>query len=123
MTASSDIITEIRENVIGVPIQCVTVRTSEQLKKKGSKVDKKTAEVDNLSEQNFIPDKDGFVELVFIVVDGVAKVKQVKTGVQSETHIEILEGLSENDKIVTGNYRVISQTLQDESPVVIEKID
>lgn len=123
MTASSDIITEIREGVIGVPIQCVTVRTPEQLKKKGSKADKKTAEVDNLSEQNFDPDKDGFVELVFIVVDGVAKVKQVKTGVQSETHIEILEGLSENDKIVTGNYRVISQTLQDESPVVIEKID
>ncbi len=123
MTASSDIITEIRKNVIGVPIQCVTVRTLEQLKKKGSKAHKKTLEIDNLSEENFDPDKDGFVELVFVVVDGMAMIKQVKTGIQSETHIEIIEGLSENEKIVTGNYRVISQTLKDETPVVIEKKD
>jgi len=45
---------------------------------------------------------------------------QVKTGIQSETHIEILEGISEGDEIVTGSYRAISQTLQNGSSVVVK---
>ena len=121
MTASSDIVTETRENSIGVPIQCVTVRTPEQLEENSS-TNGETA-VDSLSGEEFVPDKDGFVEVVFIVEDGVSKVKQVKTGIQSETNIEIIEGLSEGEVIVTGNYRAISQTLQNKSDVIVENED
>jgi len=121
MTASSDIVTETRENVIGIPIQCVTVRTPDQLKSKDPQAEGDVAIADTLSEQEYVPDKDGFVEVVFIVVDGQTKAKQVKTGIQSETHIEIVEGLTENDEIVTGNYRAISQILQNNSQVVVEK--
>ncbi|MCU0645303.1 MAG: efflux RND transporter periplasmic adaptor subunit [bacterium] len=120
MTASSDIITETRENAIGIPIQCVTVRTLEQLKAKHTKngVDPVTA--DSLSQPNYVPDKDGFVSVVFVVEKSQAKAKQVKTGIQSETHIEILEGLADGDEIVTGSFRAISQTLQNDSPIVIK---
>lgn len=123
MTASSDIITETRENAIGIPIQCVTVRTPEQLKKKETKETKESGNVahaDSLSEQKYIPDKDGFVPVVFVVEKGQVKARQVKTGIQSETHIEILEGLSEGEEIVTGSYRAISQTLQNDAPVVVK---
>lgn len=122
MTASSDIITETREDALGIPIQCVTVRTPEQLKKKEPKAGG-AAIADNSSEENYVPDKDGFVEVVFIVEDGIAKAKQVKTGIQSETHIEIIEGLSEGEEIVTGSYRAISQTLQNQSQVEVKKVD
>jgi len=122
MTASSDIITETREDALGIPIQCVTVRTPEQLKKKEPKAGG-VAIADSSSEENYVPDKDGFVEVVFIVEDGIAKAKQVKTGIQSETHIEIIEGLSEGEKIVTGSYRAISQTLQNQSKVEIKNVD
>lgn len=120
MTASSDIITETRENAIGIPIQCVTVRTPEQLKKKETKESDNVAHADSLSEQRYIPDKDGFIPVVFIVEKSQVKAKQVKTGIQSETHIEILEGLSEGEEIVTGSYRAISQTLQNDAPVVVK---
>ena len=122
MTASSDIITETREDALGIPIQCVTVRTPEQLKKKEPKAGS-VAIADSSSEENYVPDKDGFVEVVFIVEDGITKARQVKTGIQSETHIEIIEGLSEGEEIVTGNYRAISQTLQNQSQVEVKNVD
>lgn len=122
MTASSDIITETREDALGIPIQCVTVRTPAQLKKKEPEAGG-VAVADNSSEENYVPDKDGFVEVVFVVEDGIAKARQVKTGIQSETHIEIIEGLSEGEKIVTGSYRAISQTLQNQSQVEVKKVD
>jgi len=122
MTTSSDIITETREDALGIPIQCVTVRTPEQLKKKEQKAGD-VAIADSSSEENYVPDKDGFVEVVFIVEDGIAKARQVKTGIQSETHIEIIEGLSEGEIIVTGSYRAISQTLQNQSQVEVKNVD
>jgi HlyD family secretion protein len=116
MTSSSDIVTETHENVVGVPIQSVAVRTLEQLQRApangpGLNADEPTTE--------WQPDKDGFVEIVFVIENGVARARQVKTGIQSETHIEILEGLSEGDEVVVGNYRAISKDLEDGSLVVV----
>ena len=119
MTASADIIVETRDSTLCVPIQCVTVRTPEQLKQ-GTKTAEKGAAVDSSSGQQYVPDKDGFVPVVFVVQDGVARAIQVETGIQSETHIEIAAGISEEDEIVTGNYRAISQTLADSMPVIVQ---
>ncbi len=119
MTASSDIITETRENTLGVPIQSVAVRTPQQLKKVMPVPKGDVAIADDSAGQNFVPDKDGFVQVVFVVKDGIASAVQVKTGIQSETHIEITDGISEGDEIVVGNYRAISQSLRNGSPVVV----
>lgn len=119
MTASSDIVTETRESALGIPIQSVTVRTPDQLKPAAPE-GKNLAIADDSSEQKFIPDKDGFCEVVFVVKDGVVEARQVKTGIQSDTHIEILEGLSEGDEIVIGNYRAISKDLSNGSQVVVK---
>jgi len=113
MTASADIITEIHENVMVVPIQSVSVRTPEQL------VENANSDSSNVS--NYEPDKDGFVQVVFVINDEWATAKQVQTGIQSETHIEILEGLNPDDVIVTGNYRAISQVLQNNSKVTVDE--
>ena len=116
MTASADVVTEIRENAVVVPIQSVAVRTPDQLNGHGAT----NAEADSTDQLTYSPDRDGFVQVVFVVEDNEVMAYQVKTGIQSETHIEILEGISEGDLIVTGNYRAISQTLTNNARVVVE---
>jgi HlyD family secretion protein len=100
MTASADIVTDTRTDAISIPIQCVTVRTMEQLE-----------EGDENAEANFTADDDGFVEIVFVIEDGQAKARAVKTGIQSDELIEITEGLSEGEEVVSGSYRQISRDL------------
>ncbi len=107
MTATADIVTDRRERAVGVPIQAVAVRTAEQLGRDDEGQD----------SQKWETDDDGFVEIVFVVHDGKADARQVETGIQSETHIEIVGGLSEGDQIVIGNYRAISRDLKDGSEV------
>lgn len=121
MTASSDIVTETRESAVSVPIQCVTVRTPDQLKEAKPKEIKGEALADTLQQTEYKADKDGFVTVVFVVENDLTKAVQVKTGIQSETHIEILAGISEGDEIVTGSYRAISQTLRNGTSVTVEK--
>ncbi len=120
MTASSDIITDIREQTLGVPIQCVTVRTLAQLKGNNSMAESGRALPDSVTKHAYIPDKDGFVQIVFTVEEGLAKANQVRTGIQSETNIEIVEGLTEGDEVITGSYRAISQTLHDDASVAVK---
>jgi HlyD family secretion protein len=44
----------------------------------------------------------------------------VKTGISDDSHIEILEGVEENTKVVSGPYRVISKELQDGMTVKVK---
>ncbi len=118
MTASCDIITDVRENALAVPLQSVAVRTVEQLNTKPAPGENEAIASEKDSEQQYHPDRDGFVEVVFLVNEDVTvTAMQVETGIQSETHIEIKEGLSENDQVVIGNYRAISKDLQNGTPV------
>jgi len=121
MTASCDIVTETRDSTLAVPIQSVTVRTMDQLQKKPEGKKNGEAIADESAKSPFTPDKDGFVEIVFIVKDGKVEARQVKTGIQSSSHIEILEGLSEGDEVVTGSYRAISKDLEIGAAVTAKK--
>jgi len=89
------------------------VRTVDQLTRKGEK--RKDAEA------RYKADRDGFVEIVFCIENGKAIAKQVKTGIQSDELIEILEGLKEGDQIVSGSYRAISKDLENGAIVTISK--
>ncbi len=131
MTASADIVTETRGNALGVPIQSVATKTPEQLGLVAAKSPPAPAPAPDAADSAAAdppgalrPDKDGFVEAVFVVGDdGVAHARQVKTGIQSDTHIEIVDGLSEGEKVVTGSYRAISRDLKDGTRVAIAKGD
>jgi HlyD family secretion protein len=112
MTASTEIVTKVCDNCLSVPIQSVAVRTLDQLGAEAS-------DENEGGEARFTPDSEGFVEVVWVVADGRAQARQVNTGIQSETHIEVLDGLSEEDEIVIGNYRAISRDLEDGSVVTV----
>jgi HlyD family secretion protein len=53
--------------------------------------------------------EDKLVETVFVVEDGNAKLKEIGTGVSSDTETEIVSGLNEGDTVITGPYRVLSK--------------
>jgi HlyD family secretion protein len=105
MTASADIVTDTREKAVSVPLQSVTVRTAKQLEKEG---------------KTYTAGDDGFVEVVFVVNNDKAEARQVKTGIQGEALIEIVEGVNEGDTIVTGSYRAISRELANDSQVTVK---
>ncbi len=54
-----------------------------------------------------------------MIEEGRAVARQVRTGIQSETHIEILSGLEEGDQVVVGSYRAISRDLTDGAAVIV----
>jgi HlyD family secretion protein len=110
MTASADISTQTKTDVVGVPIQSIAVRTIDQLTLEGESVEE--------AEERFTADADGFVEIVFCVEeDGAVIARQVKTGIQSDDMIEIVSGVDTGDEIVTGSYRAISTDLQNGAQV------
>lgn len=104
MSATVDIQTEIREGIIAVPIQSVTTRTDT------------TKIVQNLSDEEIRT-------LVFVTDGERALAKDVKTGIQDNSYIEILSGVSEGDRVVSAPFSAISKKLSDSTLVEIVKKD
>jgi HlyD family secretion protein len=112
MTASADVSTEARTDVVGVPIQSVAVRTVDQLTLEDEEIEE--------AEERFSADDDGFVEIIFCVeADGSVVARQVTTGIQSDDMIEILSGINPGEEIVIGSYRAISTDLQNGAQVTV----
>jgi HlyD family secretion protein len=49
---------------------------------------------------------------VFVVREGVARFVKISTGISGRKDIEIIEGLQQNDSVVSGPYSVL-RTLKD----------
>ncbi len=104
MTATVDIITDKRINIVAAPISAIVIKTdTSSTKKKRKKTDEPKMD-DDKKEEKF--------ECVFINNNGEAKLRVVKTGIQDNTNIEIISGLEENDEIIIGPYNMVSKTLK-----------
>ncbi|NQZ87518.1 MAG: efflux RND transporter periplasmic adaptor subunit [Colwellia sp.] len=112
MTTSANIVTDTRDNALSIPIQSVTVRTVDQLQEKEA-----------FKKKEYTAANDGFVEVVFVEINGKVIAHQVKTGIQSNDLIEIIEGLKINDVVVSGSYRAISRDLSNGEAVTSKKKD
>ena len=147
MSATANIITEVRKNALSIPIQSLTVREfGSENKIFGEKDSKKW---DDNDEEDKTPKKKELEELVFIISDkqdGVLRdgrislvknmkekkykrgsqfvhIRPVTVGISSETHYELINGLDENDLIVIGNYKAVSKELKHNVQVSTEKDD
>lgn len=101
MTASVEIMTETKKNILTVPLSSVTLRTPEE--KKDSTA---TKEVDT---RNSKKEK----EVVFVVQDdNTVKMTEVKTSISDFEYIQV-DGLSAGQKVVKGPFLAISKTLKD----------
>lgn len=122
MSATVDIQTETRNNVISVPISSVTTR----IKKEGGGTEEvageetKTATTNDQTEEEAeenVVEREEKQEVVFVYRDGLVRKVEVKTGIQDNNVIEILEGLKEGDEVVIAPYNAINKSLKDSMQV------
>ncbi len=126
MSATVDIATETRYDVLKIPIQAVTARERRELAgetlppaSKGS-MRKARSQAEETSEQeNRSTISDELVEVVFVVSGNLAQIVPVKTGISSDTEIEITSGLEQGQTVVIGSYRALSKLLKNGSKVKI----
>lgn len=112
MSATVDILTNQVSDVLCVPIQAVTTR-EEKVKsiideEKNPEKEKKAA-------------SDPIREIVFVVTGDTVAVREVKSGIQDDTYIEIKSGLEEGEQIVSGPYSAVSRKLESGKAVTEQK--
>lgn len=107
MSATVDIQTKKVNNVLSVPVQCVTTR-----------IDSLTENTDSINAGN---ENKTVQEIVFIYQDGTVNIRNVTTGIQDNDYIEIKEGLNEGEEVVSAPYSAISRFLK--NGMSVEKVD
>ncbi len=93
MTASVEILTTSKEDVLSVPLSAVTTRENQLDTLAGGTTRSK--------------------ELVFVNDNGVAKIREIKTGISDFQFIEVTEGLKEGEEVVSGPYFIVSKELKE----------
>ena len=93
MSATVDIITAERLNTLSVPIQSLT---SSRNGKKGTNI-------------------------VFVFNDGIVQERVVETGIVGDRDYEVIKGLNDDEKIVTGSFIAISRELSDGMKVKVRE--
>lgn len=116
MTASVDIMTNRKDEILTVPLAAVTTRERDELKKEQEEEQEQEQE-----SQKANGSKNEVVEVVFVNDHGVAKMTEVKTGISDFDNIEIVEGVEEGMEIVSGPFLTVSKRLKDGDK--IKKLD
>lgn len=111
MTASVEIITNRKVDVLSVPLSAVTTRSPEEEKKQGEG-SQGPSQPAGSGQQKPVEKKDDKV-VVFVHESGVAKMVEVKTGISDYDNIEILSGVSDSTEVVTGPFLVVSKRLKE----------
>ena len=124
MSASADIQTKTKVNVLSVPLNAVTTRDKSEGKAGASAgkddkkeeaapaSDKKSLETDDTEEVVFVLQKDNHVKKV-----------KVKTDIQDLNYIEIISGIAAGDQVITGPYNIVSKLIKDSSLVKVVSKD
>lgn len=118
MSASVDIQTHRKNNVLAVPINAVTTREVTDSTGSGRKVGetKKTTNDGSVAETENKVTK----EVVFVLQpDKTVKMVEVKTGVQDDINIEVLSGLKPGDEVISAPYSAVSKDLDEKKKVII----
>jgi len=115
MTADVEIEVKRADKALAIPIQAVVVRQPEDLEKRGSKK-KVTKEPKNGAalastedDSDPLARKKRELSGVFVKVGDLAQFRKVKTGISSETDIQVLPSseLKAGDQVITGPYKVL----------------
>ncbi|GAB3223218.1 efflux RND transporter periplasmic adaptor subunit [Hymenobacter seoulensis] len=121
MTASVDIITNRKANVLSVPLAAVTTRSDST-----TTAAKPGTPAVQVNRGGAAPaaaagaPKAEVQEVVFLIRNGKAVMTPVKTGISDFQNMEIISGIQAGDQIVSGPFRAVSKTLKDGALVVIK---
>ena len=109
MTATVDIITNKRTQIVGVPISAVVIKTHTTCTK--VKIDKQ--KISSEKQENY--------EVVFVKNGNKAALRVIKTGIQDDSTIEVLTGLSQGDQVITGPYNTVTKSLKCDDLIAIKQ--
>ncbi len=110
MNATVDIKTASRINVIAIPLESVTSRTDTTSGKERSATEKLLGSTSEDQEP---------ITCVFTERDGRAHLIPVTTGIQDDKFIEITNGISAGDVVISGPYDIVSQRLAPDDVVKV----
>jgi HlyD family secretion protein len=102
MSASVDIQTESKSDILTVPIQAVTTRT-------------------DTTKNARTPTGKEVRTLIFMSDGKYALAKDVTTGIQDNNYIEILSGLADSASVITAPFSAISKKLSDSTLIEVVK--
>ncbi|MBL3655761.1 efflux RND transporter periplasmic adaptor subunit [Fulvivirga sediminis] len=116
MTASVDIITSSKSGVLAVPLSSVTTRDAEKAKTDDGEDGEKATDRGKSKGG-----KDDIKEVVFVNEGGIAKMREVKTGISDYENIEIVEGIKDGEEIISGPFLAVSKRLEDGKPIAVDE--
>lgn len=114
MSATVEIETDVQYGVLTVPIQAVTTRADTTGRLRTAREKREDSRVEGENEKS---KKEDLKEFVFLFNGGEALLTEVKTGIQDNTYIQILESIKPGDEVITAPYRAVSKTLKNHDRV------
>ncbi len=102
MSATADIQTHSKQNILTVPVEAVTTREDTIPKKDSLQLPGGT---------------DQLLEVVFLYDNGKALMQEVESGIQDIRYIEIIEGIEEGQEVIVAPYNMISKKLENGTEV------
>jgi len=113
MTATVDIITKTKKNVLAVPISSVVVKSD-------TAAVSEVKVLEPVDDQKALPKSDKKYECVFVKAGDKATIRVIKTGIQDDTNIQVLSGLKKGDVVITGPYSTVSKELNSGDMVFVK---
>jgi len=107
MTATVDIITNKKTNILGVPISAIVIKTDTT---SGTSATKPT---DLINSERF--------EALFVKNGDEAKLRVIETGIQDNQNIEITKGLEEGDEVIIGPYNTVTKSLKSGDKIEVKQ--
>lgn len=120
MTASVEIITTKKTNVLSVPLASVTTRGDD---KAAPQPQNNNSDERKVTDASKTAEKKQDKTVVFVNEKGTAKMVEVKTGISDYENIEIISGISDSTEVVTGPFLVVSKRLKDGDKIQSAKKD
>lgn len=119
MSASVDIFSQTIEEALSVPIAAVTTREEKEEEVVNKNVPQEEKAIKATDKQEDL--LDDIKEVVFVAVGDSVKMVEVTSGIQDDDFIQILSGLTEKDKVVTGPYTAVSRNLKQGAKITVVK--
>ena len=111
MTASVDILTNRKDNVLSVPLAAVTTRNPKESTPGNAERGGPPAQTTQNSQKP--KEKEADKTVIFINDNGTAKMVEVKTGISDFDNIEVTTGVSDSTEVISGPFLAVSKRLKD----------
>jgi len=117
LSTTAKITTASRNSVLAIPIQALSVRTKAQLEQE--KTSPGSVHAAAPPKESASKDRNQDMQGVFVIRNKKADFVPVTTGIAGTSDLEVINGLSEGDEVITGSYKVL-RTLRSGTSVKVD---